>query len=112
MKKLLLITTILTFIFTNSFSQGCPNGDLNISRQSQIDSIPVLYPGCSVIKGDVTIMSGLNITNLNGFSQIKQIEGHLWINFNPQLTSLKGLHNLITIGKFLELTNNDVPERY
>ncbi|MFZ1703798.1 MAG: hypothetical protein WAT79_05600, partial [Saprospiraceae bacterium] len=56
------------------------------STQSEVDNFPTNYPGCTTIDGNVGI-TGNNITNLNGLSQITQIGGSLqFLNSNSLST--------------------------
>ncbi len=93
-----------------------PEGIL-ITTQSQIDSFPINYPGCTEIEGSVQVgylSGGYDITNLNGLSAVTSIGG----NFNigmigfawphslhacPNLTSLEGLSNLVYLGGDLKI---------
>ena len=72
-----LFTSILfiaTFNFANS--QNCIPVAIVFTTQAQVDAFPTDYPGCSIIDGNVGI-TGDDITNLNGLSQITQINGSL-----------------------------------
>ena len=45
------------------------NTYVTLYTQNQVDSFPINYPGCTEIDGYLTI-SGADITNLNGLSNI------------------------------------------
>ena len=91
---------------------SCLSDSIEFSTQAQIDSFPINYPYCNMIEGSIQI-SGNDITNLDGLSQITSIEGDFeignggpWPDTNPSLTSLSGLDNLTTIeGDLLVLSN-------
>jgi hypothetical protein len=84
----LLATTILN-------AQSClPNG-ITLNTQAQIDKFKTDYPGCNRIDGRLTI-SGKDITNLNGLSQLTSLNG-VYIYNNNSLTSLYGLHNVTSV---------------
>lgn len=76
---------------------------VTLTRQSEVDSFPINYPGCDVIQGYLSI-SGDNITNLNGLKNLHKINT-LFINTNPSLLSLTGLNKLDTTYS-LEISNN------
>ena len=83
---------------------ACPV-DITFTTQAQIDNFQTDYPGCTVIEGNVLI-SGGNITNLNGLIVLTAIGGDLWFEVNPLLSSLTGLDNLESVGGFVFLNNN------
>ncbi|MBK6273625.1 MAG: hypothetical protein IPF58_02550 [Saprospirales bacterium] len=52
-------------------SNCIPSGTaVTLTRQSEVDSFPINYPGCDVIEGGLTI-SGNDIVNLNGLIELK-----------------------------------------
>jgi hypothetical protein len=90
---LILIIGLLAFFISNA--QSClPNG-ITLSTQAQIDKFRTDYPGCKRIDGRLTI-SGKDITNLNGLSQLTSLNG-VYIYNNTSLTSLYGLHNVTSV---------------
>ncbi len=108
------------FIFDNA--QGCehpadiavscgttfdclPHGFYHFYSQSYIDNFHLGFPGCTVLN-EYAVISGDNINNLNGLSQITSVDGDLWILGNPLLTSLSGLDNLSSITGELEISGN------
>jgi hypothetical protein len=86
----------------------CLMEGITFSNQNQIDSFQVNYPFCTEILGNVTIIGGDNITNLNGLSILTSIGGELKFEQNYFLTSLAGLENLTTIGESLSIEYNTV----
>lgn len=112
MKKAAIIIS-LVFISILGYTQSClPNG-ITFTTQEQIDSFQTDYPNCTQIEGHVTIGNypeGTSITNLDGLSNITQIDGSLDIHFNLLLSSLNGLLNLTQIGGGLTIFYN--PELY
>jgi len=83
-----------------------PFGTYYFFTQADIDNFQENYPGCTQLEGDVLI-SGDDITNLNGLSVITSIGGDLDIFCNPSLTTMVGLDNLNHIGGELAIYNND-----
>lgn len=81
---------------TAVFAQDCLPGGITFTNQAQIDNFPKNYPGCTEIVGRVTI-SGSDITNLNGLSQLTYLWSGLYIFKNNTLTSLQGLHNVTRV---------------
>ncbi|MBC8465937.1 T9SS type A sorting domain-containing protein [bacterium] len=108
MKKLSLIILLLIFFQITASSQTCipclPTG-ITFNTQSQIDSFQINNPGCTEIEGDVVI-SGNDITNLNGLNVLTAVIGSLIFDFNDALTSLTGLDNLTSIGGGLGIGNS------
>ena len=79
---------------------------ITLTRQSEVDSFPINFPGCDFIGGGLTI-SGNDIVNLNGLKKIKRVI-FLDINNNPNLNNLKGLDSLRYIGDFNVENNNSL----
>lgn len=88
----------------------CMQNGAVFSTQAEIDNFPTNNPYCIEIGGDVEI-SGSDITNLDGLSQIKVIDGNLEINNNEILVNLSGLDNLESIrGNLKANLNNALTE--
>jgi len=86
----------------------CPTeeDDFTFSTQQQIDDFGAMYAHCTgIVLNNVTI-SGADITNLDGLSNITNIGGRIVIASNPQLTHLDGLSNVTDIGENLYIQNN------
>jgi hypothetical protein len=91
-----------------------PYGNYYFFSQADVDNFQTDYPDCSDLQGDVSI-TGNNIVNLSGFSQVTSISGNLNIGRyygqtpvgNPLLASLTGLENLTQIGGTLFIKDND-----
>ena len=105
--------TLCFFLFCGSlFSQDCPTGSITFTTQSQVDSFPINYFGCTTIDGDL-IIANSSVVNLDALSRIKTINGDLNISNNPLLTSISGLSDdlfgtpTVTIGGDFWLKNND-----
>ena len=86
-----------------------PYGNYYFFTQYEIDDFQANYTGCTEIEGDV-IISGFDITNLNGLSVLNSIGGDLEISHSDSLTSLTGLDNVISIGGGLGIMSNDTLE--
>jgi len=94
MNKLIIICLLILFAF-NSKSQDCLPDGITFTRQSQIDSFRILYPGCIKIIGDVTILFNNNIWYLDSLDHIQFIDGDLKLSSSSDsLISLKGFHDL------------------
>ena len=90
---------IIFFILINHvlFSQSCLPEGITFTRQGQIDSFQVNYPGCKVIEGFVKI-TGNDITNLLGLNVLDSVFGRFAIDYAVDLQDLGGLENLKYIG--------------
>ena len=91
-----------------------PYGNYYFFAQSDIDNFPLNFSGCTDLQGTVTI-SGPDISDLNGLSQVTSVSGDLQVgmynyfsgNGNPLLKDLSGLESLNFIGGNLWINNND-----
>lgn len=109
-RPLALFMLILPFPLVG---QMCLPEGIHFTRQSQIDSFSIQYPGCTEIGGDVCIGNcldavGSDIINLDGLMPLNSIKGKLSISHNPLLTSIEGLKNLVVIEDDLLFSWNDV----
>jgi len=90
-------------IFINS--HGClPNG-IVFTQQSQIDSFYYHFPFCSTVEGDMEI-TGAEITNLTGLSDLIAIRGNLIIQNTDSLLELTGLNHISNLGGSLHIKEN------
>lgn len=106
MKKLIFV--FLLFLFSPLWlAAQCPT-DITFTSQSQIDSFPINYPGCTQILGFVQISESIpgDITNLDGLSTINYFGKNLFIAGNASLNNLHGLHNVDSVGWSLALNDN------
>ena len=101
--KTLTVLTIF-FISFNCFSQ-CPNSNIVLSSQNDIDNFSTNYPNCTELNINLTI-DGTNATDLSPLSNISSINSSIYIRNNSNLTSLTGLSNLATIGSNFYLEDN------
>lgn len=82
-------------------SQNCAPVALIFTRQSQIDSFPINYPGCTIIDGNLGIpaLEDPNdpITNLDSLKYLSEIKGSVQL-LSTTLLNTKGLKNVKKIG--------------
>ena len=108
--KTLYILIIGLLVSGGVLAQSCLPEGITFETQAQVDSFQILYPNCTEIEGDL-IISGDNITHLNGLNVLTTILGTLSIGDvnggNPALTNLTGLNNLNSIGGFLGIAFNN-----
>src|SRR5690606_7495989 len=93
---------------TNACAVDCNiSGNVVFNTQAQIDAFTATYIHCTniTIDGYLTI-SGNDITDLSGLSNLTAITQELWIGSNDHLTNLDGLNNLQTIGGYLRIYNH------
>ena len=83
------------------YSQNCPDFDIELLTQNDVDRFSINYPNCTELKKDLCIgkcsgpsLPKAEITNLEGLSQIKKISGSLEIKSITGLTNLSGLENI------------------
>jgi type IX secretion system substrate protein len=106
MKKLILLIAIAFIIQGNVSSQSCLPEGITFTRQGQIDSFQINYPGCTEIEGGVSV-SGDSIHNLSGLNVLTSIGGECSIQDNDSLVNLTGLDNLASVGGNLLIAFND-----
>ncbi len=96
------------------YSQDCPNVDIELLTQDDVDNFSANYPNCTELKRDLCIgkcngspQPYAEITNLQGLTQIEKISGDLDIKFTTGLTNLTGLENLTTVNHNVWLKTNE-----
>jgi hypothetical protein len=82
-----------------------PYGNYYFLTQDDIDNFQSYYPDCTALQGDVLI-SGNDITNLNGLNVVTSISGSLTVSECNALTSLAGLENVNKVGNYLYIESN------
>ena len=82
-----------------------PHGHYYLTTQAEIDSFQTFYPGCTDLHGWI-IITGDDITNLDGLDVITSVEGGIEIKENFNLTSISGLGNITFIGQDLFVSGN------
>ena len=108
MKKIILFTLTFLVSLTNIQAQ-CPNQDITLTSQEEVDAFAANYPGCTeLLEGLIIQEDNTSITDLSGLSQVTLVNGDLKISFNYALTSLSGLENITSIGGELRISRNDI----
>ena len=98
---------LFAFLWLGGVLNGqCPTGDLTFNSQAEIDGFLLDYPDCTEIVSGIYI-SGDDITNLSGFQNVISIGGYLSIGNNDNLIDLSGLESLNSIGEFLRIDGNE-----
>ncbi len=87
----------------------CPQGEVVLETQAEVDNFAVLYPNCTEVDslriGTLIDSNSTDIMDLSSLSQITSIGDYLWIENNESLASLDGLENLNSVGALLILGN-------
>src|SRR5690606_24535227 len=86
----------------------CPEGDVILASQQDVDAFAINYPFCTEISGNLIIgneMDETNITDLSALGNITSIGGSLSI-FSTQVTSIEELGSLTSIGGDLQIWEN------
>jgi hypothetical protein len=80
-----------------------------ILSQEAIDNFATDHPGCIKVLGtlNITGIAGSGITNLEGLSQLEEIEGNISLG-GLTLSNLQGMHNIKTVGG-LSFQNVNIP---
>jgi hypothetical protein len=84
-----------------------PYGFYHFYSQSYIDNFHIGFPECTVLN-EYAVVSGDDITNLDGLGQITGVKGGLRIVYNPLLTNLNGLSNLTYVTDELWIQENAI----
>ena len=105
MKKCFYLFIWLFCSFNIYCQDSCP-GNIVFRRQSQVDSFPILNPGCKVVNGFITI-TGNDIKNLDSLSSIREVKGDLVVRYTTKLKSLNGLSNIENIALAFIVIFND-----
>ncbi len=104
------------FVLSANFCVAqCPQANVLLTNQNQINNFQEHYPNCtnfshSIFISDPSSIESLDnyypINNLNGLSHLKTIGGDLIIDDNRALTNLGGLENLKQINGSFIISNN------
>ncbi len=107
MKRLIFL--LMTALFCGCLSAQCPQGNITLTTQQEVDNFAANYPNCTELLGNLSIDDDYtsSITSLAGLSQITAVGGDVDIIYNDNLTNLTGLNNLTSIGGYLNIDGND-----
>ncbi len=83
-----------------------PHGDYYLQSQADVDNFANDYSGCTSMEG-LVIISGENISNLNGLSNITSMGMYSKIEGNDILENLQGLEALTVVSGSLSISYND-----
>ena len=101
--QLVIVLVIILTCYMNILAQSpCILQNNIITRQSQLDSIPLLHPGCNYLE-NINI-SGKEIFNVKKLSQFTKFD-HIVID-KTNIKNLNGLESLVWVGN-LHITSND-----
>ena len=106
--KVVRPTDTLTYILTgNGCNQcACPSEDVVLTTQGGLDAFVAYYGGCDSLPVSLTIAGTSSISNVQGLSFIKHIQGNLTISGNTALTNLNGFGNLAGLTGSFTMTGN------
>lgn len=98
---------LLGGVITNvdAFSKLPSVNSLSIVLCSKLENING-FSNMVQVDGGVIISTNSSLTELNGFAKIAKIDGNLWIEKNRALIHLDGLSNLSTLTDDLTITEN------
>lgn len=108
MKISISILVLFLFSFSKTYAQDSLTTGITFTTQEELDNFKLNYPNCTYIGGNVNIIYGANIINLNGLDSLTTINGTLLIVDNNLLTTLTGLDRLTTINGGLGIVSNDL----
>lgn len=132
MKKISLILGLS--IYVCSIYSQCPDIELNIESQADLNQFIIEFPNCKtliglrigksfsgqtsdivdlsplnqieILNGDLTIRLNDNLENLNGLNLIKQIFGSVAISSNAKLKDISALKNVLNTFSYVLLEQN------
>ena len=91
--KHFFIAILVSFTAWQSLTAQCPDRDLEISRQTQLDSFAIIYPDCEVVRQEMLI-TGPDIRNVDALSSISESYGGLLLLDCHNLDNIDGLRNI------------------
>jgi len=93
-QKRLTFTLAIISISALIHAQSCVPG--MFTRQGQVDSFKINYPGCTIIAGNMTLTR--DVQQLDSLHLITKVKGNLFIN-NSKLATLIGLQSIDSTGR-------------
>ncbi len=97
----LFLITLLFLGYQAVFGQNCPNEDIILRSQEDVDNFNNIFPNCMIVTRNLIIDedgSGEPITSLNSLSNIRGVEENLIIQNCQELRFLNGLYDLTYTG--------------
>jgi len=115
MKQLVFSFLLVLFTPLHIYSQDCPEGNVTLASQEEVNQFIIDYPNCTRIYGDLkigqcfenlTLICPTDIVDLSPLSNINQIDKSLLIFNTLNLTSLLGLENLENLNGAIRIVNS------
>jgi len=103
----LIVSIVFSLVSLSIIAQGCLPDGILFTTQAEIDNFKSNNPNCTEIEGAVEI-SGNDITNLDSLHQIIQFDSSLEIYSSPNLVSIGGLSEVVSIGGRLVIANTSL----
>ena len=105
MRFILRCVLLLTLLWMETVWAGnCASNSYTLASQAQVNDLA--DTGCDTIRGNLSIDSGANLTNVDGLAKLISVEGHLLIQNNIALTNVDDLANLAYVGGDLTIYAN------
>jgi len=106
--------TLLTYTFSLlsiGLHAQCPEGNVTLRNQADVDTYATIYPNCTKIQGQLKIggyFAGGNsdITDVSPLQSVTTITGNLLIVFNEALTNINGLNQIALVGGNVHVFDN------
>jgi len=112
MRKFTFTLLTYTFLFLNiGVKAQCPEGNLILHSQADVDTYATMYPNCTKIDGYVKI-GGAFITDFSDISDVSALQslttvgGNLLLVYNASLTNLNGLDQVKFVGGNVHIFDN------
>lgn len=110
MKQKFTLLAFLSFCLAG-FAQ-CPNSQIELTTQADVDNFAVNYPGCTEILNGFTIQ-GTGIVNLNGLSVLNSFgDSSVFTIQETSITNFTGLDNLAYVGGSFKVIFNQNLENF
>lgn len=95
---------MLLLIGNHTFAQNCPDFDIELLTQEDVDNFCQSFPDCTEVTGDLIIgsSSSVNYSDVNDLSCLSSlnfVEGDLIIRNTSDLSNLNGFQNLQEVNK-------------
>jgi hypothetical protein len=99
---------LFVLLFSTALFGQCPPPGTVFTSQQQINTLARSYPSCTVFEGNLVIQEARPgaIQNLNGLSNLREVNGNLIVRLNRDLSTLTGLGSLSRISGELNIQSN------
>jgi hypothetical protein len=87
-------------------AQNCSSADIVLTTQAEVDGVQATYGPCDTVTGDLVVVNGTDIVDLDGLAGITVVGGLLYLRNNDVLANIDGLSDIANVNVWVKIEGN------